>query len=222
MIEEIISRMLFHTVREKLVIEGWIPDIKLFPGIDSNDPDVVETQSNLYNIACKNIKDTKGFCIEVLGFSSNQYRDDKRVARIVIDIQQFLPSETGSDTSVYYEKVTINGKDMFTRKQGIPLLSDLTFTVYAVASNTNQLMIMNNIIMQCLPIRGYVKPLNEDDLLPSRNYFMRLIDKGKTGELPLGIMERYYVYNIPDLQEIGPTSLEGNVPMITEVDIVVP
>lgn len=220
MVEEVISRMLFHIIREKLVVTGWIPDIKLFPGIDSNDPDTVELQTILYNAECLAIKNAKGFCIEVLGFSSNQYRDDKRVARIVIDIQQMLPSETGSDTSVYYEKTTLNGKDFFTRKQGIALLSDLTFTVYAVAANTKQIMTMNQLIMETLPIRGYVKPLGEINLLPSKNYFVRLLDKGKTGELPLGIMERYFVYQITDLQEIGPTSLEGNVPVLTDITIV--
>lgn len=220
--EKTISTLIFNAIREKLVVEGWTPDISLIPNIDSTDPNLAEIAWELYNSQSNVIKTVKGFCIQPVGYSSNQYRDDKKVARIVVDIQSALPSTLGNDTAVFYEKQgtgTIEDPAYYIRKRSISLLSDIYFSIYAVGSNTNQVMVMNDIIMEIFPHRGYIKPENQVDLLPSGNFFMTLTDKGRTNELPIGILERYYIYKISDIQEIPDTVLSGTVPVIKEIDL---
>lgn len=222
LIEEQVTTMLFHILREKMVVSGWTPDIKLFPNIDSDDPDEVEAASDLYNAACASIKNDRGFCVEVIGFSSNQYKDDKKVARIVLDVQQFLPSDLGNDTTSYYEKVVVDNVERYIRKRGVSLLSDLSFSIYALGINAKQIMIMNNLIMEAIPTRGYLKNPELPGLSVSGNFFVRLTDKGRTAELPVGIIERYYMYQMTDIQETPPTTLPGYVPPMTSVDIIEP
>lgn len=219
-LEQDIVDMLFEVLRQKVVVEGYLPDIKLFPDTQSNDPDIVEPAMELWMQAMKDIAADKGFCIDVQGFSSNQYKDDKKVARIVIDVHQFLPSELGNDTSVYYDKFTNpDGSIYYIRKRGVSLLSDLTYSIYALGVNANQVILMNKMIMEVMPHRGYLKPLAEPTLLSSGNFFVRLIDKGRTFELPKGIIERYFVYQMTDLQETGPDTIPGTVPGINDITI---
>jgi len=220
--EKSISTLLFNAIREKLVVEGWTPDIKLIPNYDSTVPALAQIAGDTYTAQLNVIKETKGFCIQPIGFSSNQYRDDKKVARIVIDIQSALPSVLGNDTKVFYEKQgtgTTEDPFYYTRKQSIPLLSDIYFTIYAIGSNTNQIMVMNQLIMEVLPHRGYLKPEAESELLKAGNLFTTLTDKGRTSELPVGIMERYYVYKISDVQEVEDTLVPGTVPIIKDIDL---
>ena len=222
MTEKIITTLIFNAIREKLVVEGWTPDIKLIPNIDSTNPALSDIAWETYNTQSALIRDSKGFCIQPIGFSSNQYRDDKKVARIVVDIQSALPTAIGNDTSIYYEKNgsgTIEDPSYYTRKRSISLLSDIYFSIYAIGSNTKQIMVMNEMIMEIFPHRGYIKPEAESELLPTGNFFMTLTDKGRTSELPVGIIERYYIYKISDIQEVPDTVLPGTVPIIKEVNI---
>ena len=223
MTEKIITTLIFNAIREKLVVEGWTPDIKLIPNIDSTDPDLAEPAWETYNQQSNVIKASKGYCIQPIGFSSNQYRDDKKVARIVVDIQSALPTALGNDTTVYYEKQgagTIENPAYYIRKRSISLLSDIYFSIYAIGSNTNQVMVMNELIMEIFPHRGYLKPEAQAELLPTGNFFVTLTDKGRTTELPVGIIERYYIYKISDIQEIPDTVLAGTIPLIKEINVI--
>jgi hypothetical protein len=218
--EKEITDMLFEVIRQKLVIEGWIPDINTFPGVDGTDPDIVEGAYANYLAAMKTIASNKGYCIDVIGFSSSQYKDEKKTCRIVIDVHQFLPSELGNETTPeYIEHEGPNNTKYYTRTIGITSLSDLTFSIYAIGFKSDQMITMNKLIMECLPRRGYLKPLGEPQLLPAENFFIRLTDKGRTFELPIGIMERYFVYQIMDCQETEGTQLPGNIPAIIDIGI---
>lgn len=219
-IEKRITDMLFEVIRQKLVVEGWLPDITLFPDTQLDDPDLVEAAFDLFEAQMLTIAQTKGYCIDVLGFSSNQYKDEKKVCRIVIDVQQFLPSELGNETAPeYIPHENPDGSIYYTRMQGITSLSDLTFTVYAIGYRSEQMIIMNKLIMECLPRRGYLKPKEEPALLHSQNFFIRLTDKGRTPELPIGLIERYFVYQVMDCQETEGTILPGNISAIKDISL---
>jgi hypothetical protein len=215
-IEEIISISIYKALRDKLVVDGWLPNIENFD-IENDNIDVVETESISYENAKNQIKQTKGFCIEVFPFSSNQAKGLKSVPRIVLDIHHFLPGEIGLDTTTFYEKDEESG--LYTRKKDIGVLSDLTFTIYAVGNSSTQIYIMNNIILSVLPYRGYIKRYNEDELKPYNNLFVDLIDKGKSNDLEEGVMERFFKYEIPDIQELESLILEGTVVPINEITL---
>lgn len=219
MIEKIISDTIFHSIREILIADGWYPDAKSIPNYDSNDINLAKAAKVTFENQKNNIVDNKGFCIDLLGYSSNQYKDIKKVPRIVVDIHQFLPNDIGTDTKVYYEKAEIESTEVYLRKRTNPLLSDLDFTIYIEGINSNQIIVMNEIVNRAIPYKGYIKPLNEESLLPYNNYFVHLIDKGRSSELLEGIMERFFSYRITDIMEIPENILSDYISKITEIDL---
>lgn len=218
--EELVSNTLYHALRERFVLDGWTPDVLLIPGFDSNDPDVAAAAATEYETQLLAIQNAKGFCVEVFGYSSNQYKDNKKIARVVLDVNQFIPSDIGNDTSVFYENISPSGSPKtYQKRKAVSLISDLHFTVYAVGSNSKQIFTLNQAIIETLPHRGYIKKKGETGLLQTGNYFMHLLDKGNTGELPIGIMERFYMYVITDLEEIPSTTLPGTTPGVLDINL---
>lgn len=213
-LEEIIARTIFHSLREKLVVDGYLPDITLFD-IDNADIGIARAALKDFDDAKGVIAADKGFCIEVFPFSSNQSKGYKKTPRIVVDIHEFLPSNIGTDPTPYYEKVG----DYFVRKKPVSLLSEMIFTVYAIASDSNQMYVMNDIIMTVLPIRGYIKRYTDTELRPYNNLFIELIDKFRRNDLEEGIMERSLRYEIPDLQEISEFVIENPISPIKVIDL---
>lgn len=211
MIEEVITNTIFQTVREKIVAEGYLPNINDFD-IMNADPVIVKQQVDLYKASLKEIADgPKKWAIELFNYTSNEAKGEKKTPRIVIDVHQFLPGKLGNDTSIRYEMTVLEDNSVvYLRKRDAPQLSDLTYCVYAVASNAAQMRMMNHIIMNSLPYKGYMKPEGEPELLQFGNFFNVLRDKGHTPELAEGLMERYYIYDIPDIQEVETITLSGD------------
>lgn len=210
--EELIQLTIYHAIREMLVAEGWLPDIMNFD-VENPDDTVASNAAKAYQAAMKQIATTKGFCIELLPFSSNQAKGYKKVPRIVIDTLQFLPSFIGNDTQVNYE---LQG-EYYIRTQSESLLSDLDFNVYAVGNDSKQMRIMNNLITQVLPKRGYIKKWNQQ-FLPSGNFFVKLLDAQKDDDLPEGVMERIFRYQIPEVPELPDRLLAGTIPRMVQID----
>lgn len=216
MIEQIIVDEIYHTLRQKLVTLGYLPDIMDYD-IMNSDTVIVNQQVLAYEAACKAIKDgPKGYCIDLISFSSNASKGEKKTPRIVIDVHQFLPGDIGNDTTVWYKKIN----NYYVRQRNSPLVSNLTFCIYAVAANSSQMVMLNHIIMNTIPALGYMKPTDSPDLLESNNFFVALRDKGHTPDLPAGIIERYFIYEIPDIQEIETITIPGNIVPISEIELI--
>lgn len=211
--EELIQLTIYHTLREKLVAEGWLPDIMVY---DVENPDKAISQQAIkdYIEAMKAIAIAKGFCIELFPFSSNEAKGYKKVPRIVIDTLQFLPGFIGNDTKVFYELK----EGYYIRKQSESLLMDFSFNVYAVGNNSTQIVTMNNLISQALPKRGYIKNFNSE-FLDSGNIFVTLTDTQKNEDLPEGIIERIFKYELPEVQELPDKVIAGNIPPIVNMEL---
>lgn len=215
MIEKIVTDEIYETLRQKLVLLGYLPDILTYDTMN-NDVNIVESEMTRYDTDLKAIVTAKGFAIDLKGFGSNLSKSEKAVPRIVIDIHQFLPGNLGNDTNIYYE---LHPDGYYIRKRDAPVLSNLIFCVYAVAKNQQQIILLNDIIINTIPFRGYMKRTNEAALRYSNNFFVQIKDKGHTPGLPEGILERYFIYEIPDLQEIRPIIITGdNIVPISEID----
>ena len=100
--EEIVSLTIYNALRSTVVVKGYLPDIQDFD-VDNEDINIAKAQSDLYLNAMKVIAADKGYCIEVLPYSSNQNKGYKKVPRIVVDIQSFLPGNIGTNPAGYYE-----------------------------------------------------------------------------------------------------------------------
>ena len=107
----------------------------------------------------------------------------------------------------------------YVRKINNPVLSDLQFFVYAVANSVEQLYIMNEIIMSTLPYQGYIKKYNTEGLQPYNNLFVILNDKGVTRNNNEGVSERYFNYEIPDIQELPDVIAAIGISPIKEIKV---
>lgn len=219
MIEKIISDNIYQVLRNKLVAEGFLPDTSLLNDLLSSDVDLVKAAKESYKTLLVQIKSDKGFTIGLYPYGSSQEKGEKKVPRIVIDIHNMLPSDVGNDPSQFYELITEpGGVQHFIRKKSYNLLSNLTFCIYAVCNTAEQMFTLNKLILSALPHRDYMKPFSEEQLLPYNNFFTVLRDKGKTEDLNEGIMERYYIYEVMDLEEMESIIISGeNITPINEI-----
>ena len=216
-IEQLVTRSAYEAIRQNLVVEGYLPDIALLD-IDNPTDTTAQTKAKVqqFDNQLAQIVQDKKYAIELFDYGSNQAKGVKQTPRIVIHNNSVLPSvEVGNDPSVTYEKQG----DYYISKQSDNLLADLTLMVYAVASTSAQMFVMNNIILRSLPKRGYIKSYELPLPLFSGNFFTILTDKGETEALAEGIMERYFVYQIKDLEELEPNTLPGNIPSINEIKL---
>lgn len=214
LIEQYIERTIYHAMREKLVVEGWLPDIMNYD-VENPDPNIAKAAVDSYYAQMKTIANNKKFAIEVFNFGSNQTKGMKKVPRIVIDTLQFLPGMIGNDTTPQYVKNEETG--YYTRETSESIRSDLNFNIYAVGNTSEQMRVMNNLIVSVFPKRGYIKTLDNSQLQLSGNFFVRMIDAQKDDDLPEGVMERIFRFEIPDLNEIDNQVLEGNISPMKEI-----
>ena len=202
-LEELIELTVFELIRKKLVQLGWLPDINGY-NIESLVDSVAIAAAESFRADKASIANSKGFCIEVFPFSSNQAKGFKKVPRIVIDSLQFLPSMLGNDTKAFYE---LSG-EKYVLKQAESTLSDFSFNIYIVGNTAEQIRVMNHILMSVLPKRGYIKRYNED-FKASGNFYVKLLDAQKSEDLPEGIIERVFRYEIPEVSELEPTIISS-------------
>lgn len=213
--EDIVTKSIFHAVRERLVSEGYLFDLVAIDYDNPTDtPEETKLKTDEYEQGMKDIANTKGYAIELFSFSNSQTKGYKKVPRIVIDIQFIIPGNLGNEVAKYYEKTG----NYYISKQSQPILSDLTFMVYAVGNSAKQMVVMNQLILQSLPTRGYIK-LYSEDFKFSQNLFVDLIDKGKTDGLQEGTIERWFKYQIPDITEIDERIISDNIAPINDINL---
>jgi len=215
--EQLVTRSIFHALRERLVVEGWLPDIVPLDIDNPTDtPAQTEAKVTQFRNQMKAIKASKGFVIELFDYGSNQAKGAKEVPRIVLHNSSLLPSaEIANDPATRYEKKD----DYFIRVQDELVPSDLITRVYAIGNTSAQMFIMNQVIINSLPKKGYIKRYTDNLPLFSGNYFIKQTDRGETEGLPEGTLERYYVYETKDLQETGSIILDGQIPRIDDINL---
>lgn len=221
-IQEIIERSLFISIRDVLVDNGYVPDIDDF-NLDTEIVNTIENQVKNYEDALLDIKNEKGFAIEIFNYSSNESKGYLKVPRIVVDTQSIQPGTLGGDTIPIYE--LING--IYKKKKNPGLTSDYFFNIYLVANNVIQMRTIIAVLAQALPKRGYIKSYLENNLLTQGNFFIRYLSSGDSPNLQQGVMEKYYNFEIEDVFESLPKEINTivagqlfNIKPITEIDII--
>lgn len=216
LIETLLERTIFHTIRKEIVSRGLLPDIDNYD-IENDNLSIVEDETNRYNNDLYQIKQTKGFAIEIFNYASNHYYGDKKPPRIVINTDSYLPGELGTDPSGFYVK-TEDGS--FTRNKSADILVDYYFNLHLVAESTNQIRELHDIMATCIPRRGYLKPYSVNETRPIGNLFVNYLSNGDVSFLNEGIIEKVYRYLITDVHHIDDKVIsEINIPEIKEINV---
>ncbi len=201
-------------VTDQLVKYGYAPDPSDYE-LDSDVLSIIKNANINYAAELKNIINDKGYAIELFSMSSNQARGILQTPRIVIDTQYIQPGELGGDTSPVY---VLNG-NTYIKQRNPSLTSDYTFNVFAVASNVKQMRTLISILLEAFPRRGYIKSYLDFNLAVNNNIFINFIGNGDTPNLEEGIIEKYYSFEIKDIFESLPQTIDASISKISTITL---
>lgn len=200
--EEIIEKSVYLSIENILLREGYIPNIKLFD-IENADINIARAAQNSYDAAVKAIQVSKGFAIELFGYTTNQDRGVKKVPRIVIDTEGFYPGSIGKDSTAQYkmnQTGTAYNKEFDGQKT-----SDLYFNIYLVANNVQQIRVLHGVLSESIPRWGYIPRYVDEDtpfeLVSDGNIFIEYISYNQSDDEDRGVIEKVYRYMTPDVVE---------------------
>lgn len=186
-IQEIIERSIFEKLRAELILRGYLPDITTFT-------DDVAGYNN-YHQAIQNISDDKGFAIELFNQSPNLDKGVKKVPRIVIVTSSSLPGALGGTPGKYFLN---KGGNLFEARATPPQSVDIYVNIHLVSNSVEQYRILNSILALAIPRRGYINWYDNEETGDNNTFFCRYINQYDSDNLPKGITEKIYAYEIPD------------------------
>lgn len=215
LIEELVERTIYHTIRREIVDRGYLPDIDSYD-VENSDFNIAKTESIRYNKDISDIAKDKGFAIEVFNYANNQAYGEKKPPRIVLLTDSFLPGELGTDPSGYYEK-QIDGTHI--RKKSVDVIADYYFSLHLVANTTQQIRQLHDIMVNVIPRRGYLQRYTDTELRPYSNIMVEYLNNTDVSFLAEGLIEKVYRYKICDLHEFDDKVVEINIPPIKQIKV---
>lgn len=207
-IQEIIERSIFEKIRGVLVATGYLPDIV-------NYPDTPEGYYD-YRSSIKEIIETKGFCVELFNQGPNTEKGLKKVPRIVIKTVSALPGDLGGSFGKYFVKNTGGTFDEITTP---PQSVDFYVNFHLVSGTVEQYRILNSILTLAIPRRSYIDwytNSGED----KRTFFCRYLNYHDIDNLPTGVMEKVYAYEIPDCYDLTMAVMGTDIPSISDITLI--
>jgi hypothetical protein len=214
-IEQALERTIFHALRKKTVEFGYSPDINDYD-IENTDIAIAESEQLRFLTDLKQIKETKGFAIEIFNYSNNQAYGDKKPARIVVETESFQIGQLGADTTPRYE---LQPDGTYSTVSSVSMLSDFYFNIHLIANSIDEIRVLHEIMVQSLPRRGYLPWYTDNGLRPHSNLLVRYISMADYSFLAEGIIEKVYRYEIPDAHEVDDAILQTNIPPITTITL---
>jgi len=205
--EELIERSFFHSVRKELVDKGYLPDI-------TDTVTYPDTPAGIaaWDNAISNIISSKGFAIEVFGFSSARSKGMKKTPRIVIHNSSTLPGTVGGDGTYFFRK---NPSGTYSQVKAPPQSVDFILQVMLTGETSEHMRIMNAIIALALPRRGYIHFYNN----PDQNFFIENTGSNSYNNSQENQMDRIIAYTVNDLYDIEEIIMNNNIPPIREIRV---
>lgn len=184
--QEIIERSVYQSLLNTTVAEGLT--------LDPNNYFPVSAQnSNKFEKDRIGLEKQKGFYVYLFGVGNNQSKGMKIAPRIVVDSQGFLPGDIGLPRSIT-EKV--EGK-YFVSEQPFEAI-DQYIDIHLVAENQNQIRLLQRILANSIPQRGYIKPYTYDDPPFDGNIYIEASNFYQMPDNEKGIIEKVYQFIIKD------------------------
>lgn len=214
--QELIERSIYHNLRYTTVAAGYIPDITNYD-IENPDINVAIAENTRFETDLKAIVTDKGFAIELFSNGPSQQRGELKVPRIVLETESFLPGEIGLDTTKNYSK---NQDGTFTAYDNTWLTqtSDFYFQLRLLSNSAKQQRILNGIMLQTLPRKGYMRWVGDTELRTTGNLFINFVSHAEFNHTEEGIIEKVYRYEIKDVNEIDPVALQETIAAIQSID----
>lgn len=181
--QEIIERSVYSAILRVAVALGY-----------SLDPNDYLPVSEANSIKLKEDIAKLSKYIPIFGTANSSSKDQKTTPRIVVNARGFYPGSIGLP------------KELIEKSEGIGFSSneepyetlDQYIDVHLVANNQEDLRLLHQILFWSLPQRGYIKPYNEENFLPSGNIFIEVGNFFDYPNTTLGLLEKVYEYKVYD------------------------
>lgn len=163
------------------------------------------------------IVSTKGFAIEVFGVSAPRAKYQKRIPRIVIIKNQFLPGDLGGVPNTIYtpNNGDLLAPDAFTGRVQPPQTVNYNFDLHLVCQSAEQSRVLHGIVALAVPKRGYIDAYN----LPSQKIFVLQYSYRSMPNTEDNLDEDIYMYTANDIFETDDRVVAENIKPITEITV---
>lgn len=181
--QEIIERSVYAAILRVAVALGY-----------SLDPNEYLPVSEANSVKLKEDIAKLSKYIPIFGTANSSSKDQKTTPRIVVNARGFYPGSIGLP------------KELIEKSEGVGFSSneepyetlDQYIDVHLVANNQEDLRLLHQILFWSLPQRGYIKPYNEENFLPSGNIFIEVGNFFDYPNTTLGLLEKVYEYKVYD------------------------
>lgn len=212
--ETILERSIFTAIRDISVSMGYTLNISEYD-LNNVDDNVVLSEQARYITDSKAIAESKGFYIEVFGFSTSQDKGHKKVPRISVHTRSFIPGQLGGDTTPNYEYNSVSNEYVRTKNPGQS--NDYYFSIMITGNSTEQIRLLNSIVLTALPRRGYIKKYFDTTLQRSGNIFVEFTGSDEQDDNSEGVLERALMYSILDVFDMDDIITLDSVPPIIDI-----
>lgn len=190
--QELIELTLWDILRREVVSQGYVPDVH-------NYPDTVQGSDDYAQAMLAIATGPKGFAVEVFNNSNPEYKGIKKLPRIVLLSEMMVPGDVGGDGKEVFTPETVNGNQIWNAHIRPPQTIDFTFTVHVLADNAVQVRILNAMVANALPLRGYIPAhigvVNNDVF----NIYVENISFATLPYFDQAMLEYSYRYQVKDL-----------------------
>lgn len=159
------------------------------------------------------IKNRKGFCIEVFGHGASHDRDSKLIPRMVINSFGFTGGSLGNDLIEYFKE---NATGTFDKLQGPSRSSNFRFEIELISNKTYQDVVMESVRAMALPNLSYI-PLVEGS--EDESFLIQYTSPRSLPDVGGGLIQRTYGYEVLDVFETLPTLISSEVARIKRITV---
>ena len=212
-IQEVIELTLFHAIRLEVVSQGYLPDIMSFADTPAG--------SAAYEAAIQAVVTAKGFCCEVFNNSNPDDKGVKKIPRITLKSEMYMPGDVGGDSSrTYVEHINQQGTKYFSAHIRPPMTVDFGFNIHLLCNNASQYRLMNSMLANAIPLRGYV-PVFQRAGLNTETYNI-FVENISFNALPISrddfaVLEYVLRYQVKDVFLVEFMQDLGNVAALNEI-----
>lgn len=203
--QEIVERSFYQALLDSAIRRGL-----------TFDPHPYEGDQDAYAAAREQFVKDKGFILDVFGNANPQSRNMKQLPRIVVNSLSYLPGTFGINK---YHNEYVNGRWIVSETPYE--LTDQMLEVRLVAKTVQHIRLLNIILNESIPTRGYLKPYIYENAPFEGNIFSIFSNSYDDSDMEQGVLEKVYVYSVEDTLIAIPNEVWDDAPIVTiDVDIV--
>lgn len=197
-----VDRSIEKALYELLLHHGYIADRS------------IHTNPTNYAAAMADIRQSKGFAVELFGNGAPEDRENLEIPRIVITGQGFIPGSAGQDFGASYVK-NLDNVNFTKYAQGTPL-SNYRLRIELWSNKTAQDRLLEAIRAAAIPNLAFINKWDD----PTQQYLLVYGFNASVPELQHGLTHKIYNYEAVDVAEVELNEVATNIVPMKEITVI--